>query len=148
MHPIHRHQVQTIGIIGGMSWYSTINYYRIINAQVQEALGGHHSARVLIDSLDFDEVRALQLAEDWDDAGALLAASGRRLQDAGAQRDYEHLRTVYERMLERGPERFQVKPSGLPDMAALYQQLPVSAANYYRNAFLYSFFKCIFVAIF
>ena len=76
--------MQTIGIIGGMSWYSTINYYRIINAQVQEALGGHHSARVLIDSLDFDAVRACQLAEDWDAAGAMLAASGRRLQDAGA----------------------------------------------------------------
>ncbi len=76
--------MQTIGIIGGMSWYSTINYYRIINAQVQEALGGHHSARVLIDSLDFDAVRACQLAEDWDTAGAMLAASGRRLQDAGA----------------------------------------------------------------
>ena len=76
--------MQTIGIIGGMSWYSTINYYKIINSRVQEALGGHHSARVLIDSLDFDEVRALQLAEDWDGAGALLAASGRRLQDAGA----------------------------------------------------------------
>lgn len=76
--------MQTIGIIGGMSWYSTINYYRIINAQVQEALGGHHSARVLIDSLDFDAVRACQLAEDWDAAGVMLAASGRRLQDAGA----------------------------------------------------------------
>lgn len=77
--------MQTIGIIGGMSWYSTINYYRLINARVQEALGGHHSARIVIDSLDFDEVRALQLAEDWDGAGRLLAASGRRLQDAGAQ---------------------------------------------------------------
>ena len=50
--------MQTIGIIGGMSWHSTINYYKIINSRVQEALGGHHSARVLIDSLDFDEVRA------------------------------------------------------------------------------------------
>lgn len=76
--------MQTIGIIGGMSWYSTINYYKIINTRVQEALGGHHSARVLIDSLDFEEVRALQLAEDWAGAGAMLAASGKRLQDAGA----------------------------------------------------------------
>ena len=76
--------MQTIGIIGGMSWYSTINYYRIINARVQEVLGGHHSARILIDSLDFDAVRACQLAEDWEAAGAMLAASGRRLQDAGA----------------------------------------------------------------
>ena len=43
-----------------------------------------------------------------------------RLQDAGSQREYENLRAVYERMLERGPERFQVKPSGVPDMASLY----------------------------
>ena len=47
-----------------------------------------------------------------------------RLQDAGSQREYEALRAVYERMLERGPERFQVKPSGVPDMAQLYEQLP------------------------
>jgi hypothetical protein len=47
-----------------------------------------------------------------------------RLQEAGSQRDYENLRTVYERMLERGPQRFQVKPSGVPDMAGLYEQLP------------------------
>jgi ATP-dependent Lon protease len=47
-----------------------------------------------------------------------------RLQEAGNQREYEALRTVYERMLERGPERFQVKPSGVPDMASLYEQLP------------------------
>src|SRR6476620_8330040 len=47
-----------------------------------------------------------------------------RLQESGNQREYETLRTVYERMLERGPERFQVKPSGVPDMAALYEQLP------------------------
>ncbi len=47
-----------------------------------------------------------------------------RLQDSGSQREYENLRAVYERMLERGPERFQVKPSGVPDMAHLYDQLP------------------------
>ena len=47
-----------------------------------------------------------------------------RLQESGNQREYETLRTVYERMLERGPERFQVKPSGVPDMASLYEQLP------------------------
>ena len=47
-----------------------------------------------------------------------------RLQESGNQREYETLRTVYERMLERGPERFQVKPLGIPDMASLYEQLP------------------------
>lgn len=74
----------TIGIIGGMSWYSTINYYRIINQVVQQQRGGHHSARILIESLDFDTVRALQLAEDWDGAGRLLAGAARRLEAAGA----------------------------------------------------------------
>lgn len=76
--------MRTIGIIGGMSWYSTINYYRIINSVVQEELGGHHSARILIDSLDFDTVRRLQVAEDWKAAGELLADAGRRLEAAGA----------------------------------------------------------------
>lgn len=47
-----------------------------------------------------------------------------RLQEAGSQREYENLRAVYERMLERGPERFQVKPSGVPDMSGLYELLP------------------------
>lgn len=76
--------MQTIGIIGGMSWYSTINYYRIINTAVQERLGGHRSARIVLDSLDFAEVRALQLAEDWDGAGRLLGDAARRLEGAGA----------------------------------------------------------------
>ena len=49
-----------------------------------------------------------------------------RLQDAGQQRDFDNLRIVYERMLERGPERFQVKPQGVPDMANLYDRLPTS----------------------
>ena len=47
-----------------------------------------------------------------------------KLQDMGSQREHDNLRSTYERMLERGPERFQVKPSGVPDMAALYDQLP------------------------
>jgi len=76
--------VRTLGVIGGMSWYSTAEYYRIVNAMVQEQLGGHHSAHVLLESLDFAQVRELQLADDWDGAGALLAGAGRRLQDAGA----------------------------------------------------------------
>ena len=76
--------MRTIGIIGGMSWHSTINYYRLINAAVADRLGGHHSAKLLLDSLDFEEVRAFQLAEDWDGAGELLASAGRRLEDAGA----------------------------------------------------------------
>lgn len=74
-----------VGLIGGMSWYSTMEYYRCINARVQERLGGHSSARLGIESLDFDEVRAAQVAEDWVRAGDALASAGERLQDAGAE---------------------------------------------------------------
>lgn len=67
-----------------MSWHSTADYYRGINLAIAEALGGHHSARVLLSSLDFAEVRALQIAERWDDASALLGAEAARLETAGA----------------------------------------------------------------
>lgn len=78
--------METIGLIGGMSWHSTLDYYRAINAGTAEALGGHHSARILLSSLDFAEVRDCQVREDWDAAGALLAAEARRLEAAGAHR--------------------------------------------------------------
>jgi aspartate racemase len=76
--------VQTIGLIGGMSWESTIPYYRKINECVRERLGGLHSARLVLYSVDFHEVERLQHAGDWDAAGALLAAAARALQSAGA----------------------------------------------------------------
>ncbi len=76
--------MRTLGIIGGMSWYSTAEYYRVLNTAVQERLGGHHSAHLLLESLDFAEVRELQLADDWAGAGEVLAAAGRRLEAAGA----------------------------------------------------------------
>lgn len=77
--------MRKIGLIGGMSWHSTLEYYRMINDAVSSELGGHHSAPLLLESLDFDQVRALQLAEDWDGAGRLLADAGRRLSAAGAE---------------------------------------------------------------
>src|SRR5262245_44264174 len=72
------------GLIGGMSWHSTMEYYRLINEAVSTRLGGHHSASIVLESLDFDEVRALQLDGDWEGAGRLLADAGRRLCAAGA----------------------------------------------------------------
>ncbi len=74
-----------VGLIGGMSWYSTVEYYRCVNAQVQERLGGHRSARLAVESLDFEEIRAAQVAEDWSAAGDALAAAGERLQASGAE---------------------------------------------------------------
>lgn len=77
---------ETIGLIGGMSWHSTVDYYRAINARVAEALGGHHSARILLSSVDFADVRDQQVREDWSAAGAMLATEARRLEAAGADR--------------------------------------------------------------
>jgi aspartate racemase len=76
---------RTIGLLGGMSWQSSIEYERIINQEVRQALGGVHSASLLVRSYDFAIIEALQDAGDWDAAGALLAADARHLQDAGAE---------------------------------------------------------------
>lgn len=76
--------MRTIGMLGGMSWESTAQYYRLANELVRERLGGHHSARVLLDSVDFAEIEELQRAGDWDRAGTILADRARALQGAGA----------------------------------------------------------------
>lgn len=75
---------RTIGLIGGMSWESTVPYYRIINETIRHKLGGLHSARVVLYSVDFAEIEQLQHANDWGAAGALLADAGRALEAAGA----------------------------------------------------------------
>jgi len=67
-----------------MSWDSSATYYRIVNEEVRRRLGGHHCARVVLVSLDFGEVRELQLRGAWDEAEALLADAARRLEAAGA----------------------------------------------------------------
>lgn len=77
--------MKTIGLIGGMSWESSAHYYRLINQQVTARLGGLHSAPLLMHSLDFEPIAAMQRAGDWDGAGALLADSARRLEQAGAE---------------------------------------------------------------
>jgi len=74
-----------IGIIGGMSWHSSVDYYAHLNRGVAERLGGHHSADLVLASLDFGKVRAAQVSGDWDGAGRLLADAGRRLEAAGAE---------------------------------------------------------------
>ena len=78
-------QVKTIGLLGGMSWESSIEYERLINDEVRRRLGGNHSADLLVRSYDFAEIEALQEAGDWAAAGARLAADAQRLQQAGAQ---------------------------------------------------------------
>jgi aspartate racemase len=76
--------MKTIGLIGGMSWESTIPYYRQINERIKERLGGLHSAKVALYSVDFHEIERLQHAGDWDAAGRVLADAARALKAAGA----------------------------------------------------------------
>lgn len=77
--------MRTIGLLGGMSWESSALYYRLLNEQVRERLGGLHSARCILLSVDFAQIARLQEAGDWQRAGELLAADARSLQAAGAE---------------------------------------------------------------
>lgn len=77
--------MRILGLIGGMSWESTIPYYRTINETVRERLGGLHSARLILYSVDFHDVERLQRAGAWDEAGRMLAGAARSLEAAGAE---------------------------------------------------------------
>lgn len=76
--------MKTIGLIGGMSWESTADYYRNINQGVKAALGGLHSAKIALVSVDFAEIERLQHAGDWDATADILAAAARSVEAAGA----------------------------------------------------------------
>jgi len=77
-------KLKTIGLIGGMSWESTVPYYQLINQAVRERLGGLHSAKIILYSVDFAEGEHLQASGQWEAAGALLAEVARKLEAAGA----------------------------------------------------------------
>ena len=76
--------MKTIGLLGGMSWESTVEYYRIINETVKEKLGGLHSAKCILYSVDFAEIERLQHENRWDQAAQLLIQASRGLEMAGA----------------------------------------------------------------
>ena len=76
--------MKVIGLIGGMSWESTVPYYRIVNETVKQRLGGLHSARVVLYSVDFDEIERLQHSDQWTVAGERLAYVARAVERAGA----------------------------------------------------------------
>ncbi|HHQ4515861.1 aspartate/glutamate racemase family protein [Aeromonas veronii] len=76
--------MKCIGLLGGMSWESTVSYYQAFNRGVRTQLGGLHSARVLLNSVDFAAIERLQHAGDWPATARLLAAEARKLQDGGA----------------------------------------------------------------
>jgi aspartate racemase len=76
--------MKTIGLIGGMSWESSIEYYRMINEEVKQRLGGVHSAQSLMYSVDFAEIETLQHSGQWQQAGIMLADAALRLERGGA----------------------------------------------------------------
>jgi len=76
--------MKVIGLIGGMSWTSTLEYYRLINELVAAKLGGLHSARLILYSLDFDQVERAQSQGHWDDATSIMSQAGTALKQAGA----------------------------------------------------------------
>ncbi|WP_275286875.1 aspartate/glutamate racemase family protein [Halomonas elongata] len=76
--------MKTIGLLGGMSWESTESYYRALNTGIKASLGGLHSARVVMVSVDFAEIEALQRQGDWEAMASILAREARRIQTAGA----------------------------------------------------------------
>lgn len=76
--------MRTIGLLGGMSWESTQSYYRMINEGVKHALGGLHSAKIVLYSVDFAEIETLQMQDNWQTAGELLAHAAQSIENAGA----------------------------------------------------------------
>ena len=76
--------MKTIGLLGGMSWESTLEYYRIINEEVAKRLNGLHSAKIILYSFDFDEIAELQIKNRWNELGEILAEKAKMLEKAGA----------------------------------------------------------------
>ena len=76
--------MKTIGLIGGMSWESSLEYYRLINEEVKRQLGGFHSAKCLLYSVDFDEIENYQRNGEWDKATAVMIDAAHRLERGGA----------------------------------------------------------------
>lgn len=76
--------MKTIGIIGGMSWESTVTYYQLINETIKEELGGLHSAKILLYSVDFAQVEQLQRVGDWDGCATIMSNVAQKLEQGGA----------------------------------------------------------------
>ena len=81
---LRRYKMKTMGLIGGMSWESSIGYYRIINETVKERLGGLHSCKSLMYSVDFAEIETLQRQGKWEEATAMMVDAAKRLEKGGA----------------------------------------------------------------
>jgi aspartate racemase len=76
--------MKTIGLIGGITWLSTLDYYRLINQQVNDRLGGVTSAQIILHSVEFSEIKMLTEANRWDDIAALISKTAQKIEQAGA----------------------------------------------------------------
>lgn len=76
--------MKTIGLIGGMSWESTVTYYQVINETIKKQLGGLHSAKCILYSVDFDEIEKYQVSREWDKSADVLSEAAQALERAGA----------------------------------------------------------------
>lgn len=76
--------MKTIGLLGGMSWESTVTYYQIINEEIKKRLGGLHSAKIALYSVEFDEIERCQSSGDWEKSGQILGRAAQGLEAAGA----------------------------------------------------------------
>jgi aspartate racemase len=81
---MERWKMKTIGLIGGMSWESTVTYYQILNETVKQKLGGLHSAKILLYSVDFDEIEKYQSSGEWEKSAEVLSQAAMNLEKAGA----------------------------------------------------------------
>lgn len=109
--------MQTIGLIGGMSWESSAAYYELLNRGVEERLGGLHSAKTVMASVEFAEVTAMQEAEDWEGVARVLAAAGQSVERAGA--DFLMLcTTTFHRVAEQVQDAVDIPLLHLGDVVA------------------------------
>lgn len=109
--------MQTIGLIGGMSWESSAAYYEALNRGVEQRLGGLHSAQTVLASVEFAEVTALQEAEDWDGVAKVLAAAAQSVERAGV--DFLMLcTTTFHRVAEQVQDAVQIPLLHLGDVVA------------------------------
>lgn len=109
--------MQTIGLVGGMSWESSAEYYKLLNTGVESRLGGLHSARTVMTSVEFAEVTALQEQERWDEVAEILASAARGVEAAGA--DFLMLcTTTFHRVAEQVEAAIEIPLLHLGDVVA------------------------------
>jgi aspartate racemase len=109
--------MQTIGLVGGMSWESSAEYYKLLNTGVEERLGGLHSARTVMTSVEFAEVTELQEQERWDEVAEILSTAARGVEAAGA--DFLMLcTTTFHRVAEQVEAAVSIPLLHLADVVA------------------------------